>query len=600
MPIVDVRGRYFWNGAAAVVLLFVYVGILWVMPKDVFWSPDEGIRFITLETFHWDHGLRTALPYRGAALDPEFKFYPGRCAERDLYPSPAKDGSIRFRWSIWFPLVSRLFFSAFGLTGVYMLPLFCGWLTAVLAGVLASREHPRLGLLTILLCGLGTPICFFSLCFWEHTVATLCGVLAVALVTGTRSRVAPISVLVLLLLMIAVLLRFEMLAMALSVLGISAVARRTASAAAPNPDDAPTGARRWFAAVASGGVGLVLVAAALCALAPRHLDLLASIPGALVGSVRRVGLVPSALLQVFIRAADPRHPPASQVWEWLTLAAVGALLVGACVRSRRLELLLVIPSLALVLEFSLFNALSTRPYLSRHGVLLVAPYLVVGPYVLADAWRRRDDALLWVAAITVLYMGSGFLALFAVRITWDGAYQIGLDGGARYMLTLYPLGAVLSVVAVHRYRRSDRHPFAKSAFTVFVAAMMAAALYYQFRGVEMLYNSKQQLSRWERALPEQGPVVTDSWWLAACLANFFTSHEVYCVSGGPQVSEWVPAAAAHGIGAFTFVSFNTMVDGGNLPTRVGPFTRQADYSVEGMHLSHFQLDRTTQTGLPSQ
>ena len=595
MPIAEVHVWRFWNAVAAVALLFVYLGTLWVMPKDVFWSPDEGIRFITLEAFHWDHGLSTVLPYRGAALDPDFKFYPGSCAEHDLYPSPAQDGTIRFRWSIWFPLVSRFFFSAFGLTGVYMLPLFCGWLTAVLSGVLASREHPRLGPFTVLLCGLGTPICFFSLCFWEHTVATLCGVLAVTLGTGARSRVASTSALALLLLIIAVLLRFEMLVFALSVLGISAVARRPAGGTAPSLDN-PSPARRWLA-LALGCLSLALVAAAMRSLTPRHLDLLASIPGALAGSARRVGLLPSALLQVFIRAADPRHPPASQVWEWVTLAAVGAVLVAAFVRSRRLESRLAIPSLALVLEFSLFTVLSTRPYLSRHGVLLVAPYLVVGPYVLAEAWRRRDQALLRVAAVTMLYVGSGFLALFAVRITWDGAYQIGLDGGARYMLTLYPLGTVLSVVAVHRYRGSDRPPFVKSAFTALVATMMAVAVYYQFRGVEMLYDSKQQLSRWERALPEQEPVLTDSWWLAACLAKFFTSHDVYCVSGRPQASEWLAEAAAHGIAAFTFVSFNA--DGGSLPISVGPVTREDQYSVEGMHLSHFRLDTTTQARLGS-
>lgn len=579
---------------AAGLLLAVYLAVLRAMPPEVFWSPDEGIKFIVLETVHWDGGFRYALPYRGAAVDPQFKFYPSNCYENDLYPAPVGDGTIRFRWPIWFPLISRFFYSTFGLKGVYVLPLISGWLTAVLAGMLAARTHPRLGPFTVLLVGLGTPIFFFSMCFWEHTLATLCGMCAVALLSRSETQRAFPFVLMLLLLVAALLLRVEMLAFAVSVLAVWGIDRLVALRVTTTVATA-RGAqvrRGWHrqprvAWLTAGCLALALLAGATRFLAPRHLEVLAHAPGALAASIRP-GLLPSALRQVFIRGVDPQQPPASQAWEWVTLIAAGVSLVAAFVSVPRWEAGLIFPSLVVLLEFSVLTVLSTRAYLSRHGVLLVAPYLIVGLYVLPVAWRRRDTPLLRLAAVTVLYAIAGFLAIFITRVNWDGSYQIGLDGGARYMLTLYPLGAVLSVVAVQHYRDSDRHPLAKSAFTILVAAMVILAVQYQLRGVEMLYNSRQLMSRWARALPEHEPVVTDSWWLGACLAPFFTTHEMYCVSEPAQLSAWLPAATAHGIAAFTLVSFSPL-DGGTLGPTAQLLIPESDQFIEGMYLNRYRL-----------
>ena len=62
---------------AALVVLCVYLGALHGLPKDVFWHPDEGGKFIGLRTLRWDGGLEYRVPYRGQTLDPRFEFYPG-------------------------------------------------------------------------------------------------------------------------------------------------------------------------------------------------------------------------------------------------------------------------------------------------------------------------------------------------------------------------------------------------------------------------------------------------------------------------------------------------------------------------------------------
>jgi hypothetical protein len=179
--------------AAWASVLLVYVLSLLGMPRHVFWSPDEGSRLLQAKTLRFDDGFSHALPYPGERLDPDLRFYAhrrGARIERSLYPVRDGAGAFHFHWAPWFPLLSRLPLELFGVTGVYVLPLLAGWLTAVLSGRLAAAIDPSLEVPAVLVVGLATPIYFYSLCFWEHTVAaalSLCAVLLFARRGGTPS-----------------------------------------------------------------------------------------------------------------------------------------------------------------------------------------------------------------------------------------------------------------------------------------------------------------------------------------------------------------------------------------------------------------------------
>ena len=76
-------------------IFFIYLGLFFLTPKSVFWSPDEGAKLIQLQTLGWDQGLHYQIPYPGYELDPSYQFYPHRQPPDHefysvslLYPTP--------------------------------------------------------------------------------------------------------------------------------------------------------------------------------------------------------------------------------------------------------------------------------------------------------------------------------------------------------------------------------------------------------------------------------------------------------------------------------------------------------------------------------
>ena len=203
-----------WDLAAAVVVLLSYALVLSVTPRHVFWSPDEGGKFLYVRSVRWQDGFTYQIPYAGRPLDPEFEFF----LPELTYPRPSATPSgtphVRFATPIWFSLISLPGLAAFGITGLYLLPLLSGWLIALISGLLARTFNPRLAPGAILVVGLATPVFFYSLTFWEHTPATLCALVAVwILVTAQPGRLRTL-VAIAPPLLLAMMLRIEMISVA--------------------------------------------------------------------------------------------------------------------------------------------------------------------------------------------------------------------------------------------------------------------------------------------------------------------------------------------------------------------------------------------------
>lgn len=537
--------------AAGALVLGIYLAVLTRLPLDVFWHPDEGAKYMGMQALRWDGGLREALPYPGRKLDPSYRFYGGN---NNIYPLPQRDGTIAFRWPILFPLLTRPLFDAFGIAGIYVVPVVCGWLVALLAGIWVYLFLPRAAPLAVLLAGLATPIAFYSLCFFEHTLTTLLGCLGLTALVLRPGRLTSLVAL-LVLSGAAVALRAEMIAFAVA-LFLAWIATALAC-------------RRWEPATllrsrVSAWLGIIAVAAVIIGLVlslsgimeQRHLEYFSSIPHELDRMWFKRNFLFDSIVRVFLGEPQFDTTLYLRVWQIAALMAIGGLVAAPFADTRAMEAVLLFPSLFVVLQTSMLALLHTMPFLQRQGVLAVAPFMAIALYAVPMAWRRRDARLLALASAGAFYTVFGFLLIYASKVAeHDGSTLLGLDGAVRYLLTLYPLGAALSVLVLADYRRADdAPPLSRTVLTATVIALMLVSVHYEFIGVRELARKREVLVEWRDHIRLQEPVVTDLWWLPAVLAPYAVEHPIYVVKYEDGLAPWLIAASGAGVDDFTFAT----------------------------------------------
>src|SRR5207245_163169 len=148
----------------AVIVLAAAILILATQPLDVFWGSDSGNRFIQLQSF-----LRTG----GVAIDRAPHIGHHFVAVR------GKDYSF---YDPIFPLASAPLYAALGLPGLFILPIAGTLLLIALLPLLTSASPLRVGLLVVF----ATPIFWYTVVFWEHTIAAGLAIAAVALAKRER------------------------------------------------------------------------------------------------------------------------------------------------------------------------------------------------------------------------------------------------------------------------------------------------------------------------------------------------------------------------------------------------------------------------------
>ena len=592
--------RYQWTGAAALLVAIVYAISLSIMPKHVFWMPDEGAKLFELEACGlswpktaWRGKMTYRIPFAGQRLLPGDEFLPGF----DVFPQPIRmaDGSLYlgFDSPVVFPLLTAPLFHAFGAVGLYILPLMSGVLVALLSGVLVTWFAPSLGPAAVLLVGLGTPLWFYSVVFWEHTLASLFGLLAVWLLVRAPQRIES-AVTTIPAILLASMFRTEMPALGAALLvawGVVAFNAWRQPSAATNDTTMmrarrPLGSRSVLLVLL--GLTVALGAILNSSLTGRHKALIRVLPERIDQAFSGIANVPQGMIEVFINSQNlgPEVSPA-----WLVAASVAVLLglIAPLIRGVRVQAAVIVAALSMMLTCSASLIITGEPYHGLHGLFPVAPFVMLWPFALRHMWERHDARLLALGTATWVYLLFVFAAL-ALTYIHQGLLDVGMEWGQRYLLTAYPMLTVLALVGFRALHASLRPAWLRTLFISLVALLVAAGVCLEVRGLRMLYGTRSIMAKWDEAMRSEGPIVTTVWWIPPAVADLFITHEMF-FTWRPGVAQWVERARQQGVTSFTLAHTEPVTDEElGAPRGVHRVSGGSRTIAGGLLLTRFRID----------
>ncbi len=472
-----------------------------VPTEAVFWSPDEGGRYLDLRQILKTHQFRNPIPYPGSEIDPEIRFVP-------LMYYLERGGILYSWWPSTFPALSSLPYAIFGVRGLFLLPIACSLLVSWVASR-SSRSHPGLAFAC---CAFATPLAFYAFTFWEHSLAALAVTLAFVAVTFAWSRNRH---------------SFWLFAGALFALAThlrieSSIALGAAVAASlfRLRFGWPLGKR------ALSGVLLMLAAyaAIVAPLAiswdgePSALDLHYRMGRRLRETPRRlVRWETASPVEVLMGARAQGGIDLGPPWKASGLVAgLACFLAPWWVRKRSVWIVGVAG--AILLAASVRALAMPAPYVSVHGWMLVAPYLALVGWSLAAP--ERSDPSDWGALSF-----SGLLIFLLTSFVFGWEAQGGLQWGPRYALIMTPAVVIATFQGLERMESDQRlsgrsRPLLACVFF----GLYLAGFGFQVRGLHQLVFAKRTFASWQatlEALPKDALLVTDSPTLAQCLPEVY-------------------------------------------------------------------------------
>lgn len=499
-------------------LFIIYM--LWISwrPKGVFWSLDEGGKFIYLQNVLNTRNPGAPLTYLGRYVDPNLRFVP-------LYFWKRKGDLIFPWWPISFPLISLPFYKLLGWIGLYVLPALGGALTSVFTGMIVEELEPSsrsLPLWAALITGLTTPVAFYSTVFWEHTISTalstglvLCILLAIR--TGEWKWLVIVGALG----AISTFLRAEAGVIILGVLIVMFFYRKS-----------------WSLFVA-----MFYSIVYLCSLALNWIlsgEIFSGQMGSLIrtpffSGLSRAGLffVPSVLFNAPLVLAYPL-PTWMLIGGSVCLAVV---MIGAWIKRVQWAVVFSIIGIVLLSAFVLFQSYGYR---SVHGFVLIAPQVVYVAWIYTLPRSYLQRVFGWFFFISVVLFGLAY-------ITRGWLAAGGLQWGPRYLLPLYPLCVVGGIISLDRMLGS-RSFYSYVFIGVYILSILIG-LGYQIRGAYALWYTTHLFHKaWHQieALKADA-LVTPCTWMPMVIPSLYWDRPIFAVRNRDELQQWTKLAAQAGL-----------------------------------------------------
>ena len=551
--------------AAIAVVEAVLVGA--VLSSRTFFSGDAGVKYIQADNIVQAHWQRLSIRDPAEQIDPDGRF---SALAGSQFHRRGPGAPYYGAYADLFTVLVSVGLALFGARGVYLVPMLASVGAMLFAYRLAARSARRTAWLAPLLVGACSPMLFYSVDLWEHTLAVMLSTAAVLLfVAGTAQFALSRFALAGLALGAAITVREELYALGLaSLVALAWVERR----------------RRLPAALAAGAASLVV-------LAPHWL-----LKWTQTGLPVRIAVLrllhPFTYLPDGSVAAGRVDPPTwqSALMLLLPLSATWLLPLAAAVAARSVlpraaprwrTVLLVAVAVAAVL-WALGDALLLGWTWSRPNALVQAFPLALfllflppapGP---ASAAQREIRQVLAMAAVYTAAVCAA--APFSLRTTPPG----GAQWGPRFLMPVYPMLAAAILFALDR--RSDwagRVPVAPRLTAGVFALLALASAAVQAQGIRELRVAKsgyERLVATVQTLDPSGVVATDLWWLPTITATVLYDRPMVLVDvrGNGSLPELLPRLSTLGITSLTLFS-----ERGQLDARHSTALAQAGWTEDG-------------------
>ena len=518
------------------------------LPTGTYWSPDNGLKRIQADNIRFTPWPDLSIDYPGQWLDPDFKFAP--FAPLFYFVS---DGRLHFFQSPAIALLGKPFIWLMGDQGERVVPVLAGLFSVLLVAGLMRHLDLRPAWAGVLSAGLGTPLLFYSLLFWEHTLAVALGLGVVAMLLR-KTGPLPLrdGLLAGTLLGLAASMRKDLLLFAF-VLGLVLVWEALEGMMAPRRDSlastggSPTGR---LAGRGPGWLGLGGAFAAVFTLygvsQPRAQNILP--PEAALAA----DFAPQAYFVTHGWGSLPDFvfsPGYGIVGGALVIALGVYWLAHRVARPRLCETLQVGALTVIGLGIASFIPQHLRNGV-LHGFLSASPFLVL-------SLGSTSGGAPGVKVLSRLTLG--FLALYILGVGLlapRGPLRGGLEWGARYMLIVFPLSTPLVVDGLRTIgERAARSWLARLHFLA-ALALVGLSVFIQVLGIGLIRDSAR-LHEGRRAallgLPEK-IIVADVGWIASQAPEVYAAKELFLLNSRSDLPRWAAQAHAARVRQFAFVS----------------------------------------------
>jgi hypothetical protein len=497
---------------AVAALYILLLGTL--LPLNSFWSGDQGAKLVQVLSLLRSRFTETAIPYPGLTIDPARQFTP----QPALYTWP-RDGVYYSIFSYPYAALTAIPFFGLGYAGLYVIPVLATLATFTVSAFTARHLGLPGWRISPVLLALATPLSFYALVFWEHSLAT--GLAAAATLAG--------------------------------IYAIEAGERRIGWAVVAG---ILTGSATWFRAETLW-LGPALLAGLLIVRADYRL-ILAALAG--VGAAVGIMLIFNTILiglplgpQIALNYQDRLTDIGGLLQARLQIA--GVMLIGLAYRvaywiaAAVTALVLAIvpdrrkPWILLILALIIFGGLlATQPRdLDWTALTNTCPLALLA----LGAWRFPDRRIRFLTIVAVVY---------TIGVLLSAPNAGGAQWGPRYLLPIVPALLILAWRVAHELTKPGA-PARRPALIALIILVLSS-IGIQARGIELLsdsYARNLRIIQVTNARPMH-LIVTDALFGPQVLAPLYFERPILFVSESAKWPALSQLLAEQGVNEFVYLT----------------------------------------------